>query len=421
MKNIKIFTDDVEQVALDQINELLDQDAFKDAKVRIMPDVHAGKGCVIGFTGDLGDKVIPNIVGVDIGCGMLCVELGKVDIDLDKLDRIIRDNVPSGRNVRDNPIIPFDLTRLFCYDKLKDTDWIKNSIGTLGGGNHFIEVDVDDDGNKYLVIHTGSRNLGKQVAEIYQDMAIKNCSYDEEMRIEKRDIIDKLKGEGKEREIQENLNIITEKYKDRTKLPRDLCYLDGNLREDYLHDMKICQEFATKNRYMIAYIILKEMFPNPNYVYPGTEDYGICYSSDVYNPIGLDKIIMFETIHNYISFDDNIIRKGAISAKKGERVLIPMNMRDGCIIGIGKGNDDWNQSAPHGAGRIMSRMEAKNNIDMKDFKDSMDGIYTTSVNEQTIDESPFAYKPMDEIIKNIGDTVDIERMIKPIYNFKASE
>lgn len=421
MKNIKIFTDDVEQVALDQINELLDQDAFKDTKVRIMPDVHAGIGCVIGFTGDLGDKVIPNIVGVDIGCGMLCVELGKVDIDLEKLDRVIRDNVPSGRNVHNNPITPFDLTRLLCYDKLKGIDWIKNSIGTLGGGNHFIEVDVDDDGNKYLVIHTGSRNLGNQVARIYQDTAIKNCSYDKEMRIEKRDMIDELKSEGREREIQENLNIITEKYKDRTKLARDLCYLDGNLREDYLHDMKICQEFATKNRYMIAYIILKEMFPNPNYVYPGTEDYGIYYSSDVYNPIGLDKIIMFETIHNYISFDDNIIRKGAISAKKGERVLIPMNMRDGCIIGIGKGNDDWNQSAPHGAGRIMSRMEAKNNIDMKDFKDSMNGIYTTSVNEQTIDESPFAYKPMDEIIKNIGDTVDIERMIKPIYNFKASE
>lgn len=386
-----------------------------------MPDVHAGIGCVIGFTGDLGDKVIPNVVGVDIGCGMLCVELGKVDIDLEKLDKVIRGNVPSGRNVRDNLIVPFDLTRLFCYDKLKDIDWIKNSIGTLGGGNHFIEIDVDDEGNKYLVIHTGSRNLGNQVAKIYQDMAIKNCSYDEEMRIEKRDMIDKLKSEGREREIQENLNIITKKYKDITKLPRDLCYLDGNLREDYLHDMKICQEFATKNRYMIAYIILKEMFPNPNYIEPGTEDYDVFYSSDVYNPIGLDKIVMFETIHNYISFDDNIIRKGAISAKKGKRVLIPMNMRDGCIIGIGKGNDDWNQSAPHGAGRIMSRMEAKKNIDMKDFKDSMNGVYTTSVNEQTIDESPFAYKPMDEIIKNIGDTVDIERIIKPIYNFKASE
>lgn len=310
---------------------------------------------------------------------------------------------------------------MFCYDKLKDIDWIKNSIGTLGGGNHFIEVDVDDDGDKYLVIHTGSRNLGKQVAEIYQDMAIKNCSYAEEMRIEKRDMIDELKSEGREREIQDNLNIITEKYKDRTKLPKDLCYLDGNLREDYLHDMKICQEFASVNRFNIAMLILEQMFPNPNYIEPGAEEYGIIYSSDRYSKIAPMEINMFASIHNYISFDDNIIRKGAISAKKGERVIIPMNMRDGCIIGIGKGNDDWNQSAPHGAGRIMSRMEAKKKIDMKDFQDSMDGIYTTSVNEQTIDESPFAYKPMDEIIKNIGDTVEIERIIKPIYNFKASE
>lgn len=421
MKNLKIFTDDVEQVALNQINELLDQDAFKDAKVRIMPDVHAGKGCVIGFTGDLGDKVIPNIVGVDIGCGMLCVELGKVDIDLEKLDRVIRDNVPSGRNVRNNPITPFDLTRLFCYGKLKDTDWIKNSIGTLGGGNHFIEVDVDDDGNKYLVIHTGSRNLGKQVAEIYQDMAIKNCSYDEEMRIEKRDMIDKLKSEGRERDIQENLNIITEKYKDRTKLPKDLCYLDGNLREDYLHDMKICQEFASVNRFNIAMIILEQMFPNPNYIEPGTEEYGIIYSSDRYSKIAPMEISMFASIHNYISFDDNIIRKGVISAKKGERVLIPMNMKDGCIIGIGKGNYDWNQSAPHGAGRIMSRIKAKETLNLDDFKNSMEGIYTTSVSESTIDEAPMVYKPMDEIIENIKDTVEIERIIKPIYNFKASE
>ena len=421
MKNIKIFTDAVEQVALDQINELLDQDAFKDAKVRIMPDVHAGIGCVIGFTGDLGDKVIPNIVGVDIGCGMLCVGLGKVDIDLEKLDRVIRDNVPSGRNVHNNPITPFDLTRLFCYDKLKDVDWIKNSIGTLGGGNHFIEVDVDDDGNKYLVIHTGSRNLGKQVADIYQKMAIKNCSYDEEMRVAKRNVIDKLKSEGREREIQEQLDIITAQYRGRTKLPKGLCYLDGKLREDYLYDMKICQEFASVNRFNIAMIILEQMFPNPNYIEPGTEEYGIIYSSDRYSKIAPMEISMFASIHNYISFNDDIIRKGAISARKGERVIIPMNMRDGCIIGIGKGNDDWNQSAPHGAGRIMSRSKARETIDIKDFKDSMKDIYTTSVNEQTIDESPFAYKPMDEIIKNIGDTVEIEKIIKPIYNFKASE
>ena len=421
MKNLKIFTDDVEQVALDQIDELLSQDAFKDAKVRIMPDVHAGKGCVIGFTGDLGDKVIPNIVGVDIGCGMLCVELGKVDIDLKELDDVIRTKIPSGMNVHDKPIRSFALNSLFCYDELKDKDWIQNSIGTLGGGNHFIEVDKDDEDNKYLVIHTGSRNLGKQVADIYQKMAIKNCSYDEEMRVAKRNVIDKLKSEGREREIQEQLDIITAQYRGRTKLPKDLCYLDGKLREDYLHDMKICQRFASVNRFNIAMIILESIFPNSNYVEPGTEEYGVYYSSDRYSKIEPVDISMFSSVHNYISFDDNIIRKGAISAKKGERVLIPMNMRDGCIIGIGKGNDDWNQSAPHGAGRIMSRSKARETIDIKDFKDSMKDIYTTSVNEQTIDESPFAYKPMDEIIKNIGDTVEIEKIIKPIYNFKASE
>lgn len=420
MKNLKIFTDNIEQEAIDQINELLEQDAFKDGKVRIMPDVHAGKGCVIGFTGDLGDKVIPNIVGVDIGCGMLCVELGKVDIDLEKLDRVIREYVPSGRNVHERCSNNFDLKRLFCYDKLKDKDWLKNSLGTLGGGNHFIEVDEDDDGNKYLVIHTGSRNLGKQVAEIYQDMAIQNCSYDEEMRIEKRNIIDKLRNEGRESEIQDNLTKITENYKGMTKLPRDLCYLDGKLRDDYLHDMKLCQEFASLNRFRIMVIILRNMFPNPHYIEPGTEEFGTYYSSNHYYPIGID-IHFFETIHNYISFDDNIVRKGAISAKKGERVLIPMNMKDGCIIGIGKGNDDWNQSAPHGAGRIMSRMQAKKTLNLDDFKNSMDGIYTTSVSENTIDEAPMVYKPMNEIIKNIQDTVEIERIIKPIYNFKASE
>lgn len=399
MKNLKIFTDDVEQVALDQIDELLSQDAFKDAKVRIMPDVHAGKGCVIGFTGDLGDKVIPNIVGVDIGCGMLCVELGKVDIDLEKLDRVIREYVPSGRNVHPKGYNNLYFNDLECFSKLNNKDgWLDRSLGTLGGGNHFIEVDEDDDGNKYLIIHTGSRNLGKQVAEIYQEKAIKHCSYDKEMKQEKENVIREYKASGREKEIQSKLIEISEKYKGMTKLPKDLCYLEGEDMADYLHDMRICQRFANINRCSIANKILYNMgFGNK------------------------DRFMNFHTIHNYISFEDNIVRKGAISAKKGERVIIPMNMRDGCIIGIGKGNDDWNQSAPHGAGRIMSRMEAKKNIDIKDFKDSMDGIYTTSVNEQTIDESPFAYKPMDEIIKNIGDTVDIERIIKPIYNFKASE
>lgn len=399
MKDLKIFTNNIEKEAVDQINLLLEQDAFKDSKVRIMPDVHAGKGCVIGFTGNLGDKVIPNIVGVDIGCGMLCVELGDIDLDLEKLDNIIRQYVPSGMNVHDEDYNNLYFDDLKCFSKLNNkNNWLGRSLGTLGGGNHFIEVDIDENNNKYLVIHTGSRNLGKQVAEIYQEKAIEYCSYKKEMQNEKNDIIKLYKEQGKEKEIQQALVDITEKYKDKTKLPKDLCYLEGQDREDYLHDMKICQNFAVMNRCNIANIIL--------------------YKLGLGNK---DKFINFHTIHNYISFDDNIVRKGAISARKGERVIIPMNMRDGCIIGIGKGNDDWNQSAPHGAGRIMSRMKAKEVFNMDEYRESMKDIYTTSVNEDTLDEAPFVYKPMQEIIDCIGDTVEIEKIIKPIYNFKANE
>lgn len=402
MKDLKIFTSNIEQEAIDQIDLLLEQEAFKDSKIRIMPDVHAGKGCVIGFTGDLGDKVIPNIVGVDIGCGMLCVELGDIDINLEELDRIVHEYVPSGMNVHDTIRYHFDFTSLYCWEELKNKDnWLDKSLGTLGGGNHFIEIDIDDENNKYLVIHTGSRNLGKQVAEIYQEKAIKYCSFDEEMKQEKREVIKRLKEEGKETEIQSRLIEITEKYKGKTKLPKDLCYLEGDLRDNYLHDMKICQEFAVLNRMTIAKTIL-------------------CY---LWKRLEVDsrKWNSFETIHNYISFEDNIVRKGAISARKGEKVLIPMNMRDGCIIGIGKGNDEWNQSAPHGAGRIMSRMKAIEILNLEDYKESMNNIYTTSVNKDTIDEAPMVYKPMQEIIDCIGDTVDIIKIIKPIYNFKASE
>lgn len=394
MKNLKIFTKNIEEQAINQIDELLEQKAFKDSKVRIMPDVHAGKGCVIGFTGNLGNKVIPNIVGVDIGCGMLCVELGNIELDLENLDKIIRQYVPSGRNIHEFVKIPFFIGNLKCYKELKEIDWLNNSLGTLGGGNHFIEVDEDEDNNKYLIIHTGSRNLGKQVAEIYQEKAIKYCSYEKEMKEEKQKIIKEYKVLGKEKDIQNKLIEISKKYAGKTKLPKDLCYLEGNLREDYLHDMKICQEFASRNRREIAFVIMSKM--------------------------NLDCINYFETIHNYISFEDNIIRKGAISAKKGEKVLIPMNMRDGCIIGIGKGNDDWNCSAPHGAGRIMSRMQAKKTFNLDEYKESMKNIYTTSVNEDTIDEAPFAYKPTQEIVDNIKDTIDIIKIIKPIYNFKAN-
>lgn len=425
MKNLKIFTSNIEQQALDQINLLLEQESFKNCKVRIMPDVHAGTGCVIGFTGNLGDKVIPNIVGVDIGCGMLCVELGDIDLDLEKLDKVIREHIPNGMNVHDFlPPQPFFLGHLKCYKELKNKDnWLEKSMGTLGGGNHFIEVDVDDENNKYLVIHTGSRNLGKQVAEIYQNKAIEYCSYKKELAEEKMATILYLKDEHRENEIQNALMEINKKYEGKTKLPKDLCYLEGELREDYLHDMKICQKFAKDNRLCIAKQILCNYFELPYYQgYKSVRLREIPTETSFFTQDMIEKDFWyFETIHNYISFEDIIVRKGAISAKKGEKVLIPMNMRDGCIIGIGKGNDDWNQSAPHGAGRIMSRMKAKETFDINQFKESMKGIYTTSVNEDTLDEAPMVYKPMQEIIDCIGDTIEITNVIKPIYNFKASD
>lgn len=398
MKDLKIFTDNIEDKAKEQIDLLLEQEAFKNCKIRIMPDVHAGAGCVIGFTGNLGDKVIPNIVGVDIGCGMLCAELGNIELDLEKLDKVIREYVPSGFEVHEERKVRFDkLKELKCYRELKDTKRLERSIGTLGGGNHFIEIDIDDDNNKYLIIHTGSRNLGKQVAEYYQELANQILNYDKQEYLDRKDkLIQEYKEQGRKQEIQLALEELKKEYQvNKNKIPKDLAYLEGKYKDDYLHDMKICQEFAVKNRSYVAYIICKEMDI-------------LCES-------------YFETIHNYISFEDNIVRKGAISAKKGERVLIPMNMRDGCIIGIGKGNDDWNQSAPHGAGRIMSRAKAKETLKIDDYKESMKDIYTTSVNEDTLDEAPMVYKPMQEIIDCIGDTVEIERIIKPIYNFKASE
>lgn len=396
MKDLKIFTDNIEQEAIEQIDLLLEQEPFKNCKVRIMPDVHAGKGCVIGFTADLGNKVIPNIVGVDIGCGMLCVELGKIDLDLQRLDEVINNCIPSGRNIREHKLIDFErINELYCLRELKETKKFNRAIGTLGGGNHFIEVDVDEESNKYLVIHTGSRNLGKQVADYYQNLAIELCSGKEEMYQKKEEIIKTYKKQGRKSEIQKALKELEKEYKDnKPNLPNELCYLEGEYREMYLHDMRICQSYATINRGNIAIEILKE--------------YGI-----------LNNQQYFETIHNYISFEDNIVRKGAISAKKGEKVLIPINMRDGSIIAIGKGNEDWNQSAPHGAGRIMSRHKAKETFKLEDFKESMKDIYTTSVVEETIDEAPFVYKPMQEIIDNIQDTVGIVKIIKPIYNFKA--
>lgn len=401
MSDLKIFTKNVEQEAVDQIELLLVQDAFKDCKVRIMPDVHAGKGCVIGFTADLGEKVIPNIVGVDIGCGMLCVSLGQTDIDFEKLDNVIRSYVPSGRDVHEGRIIRFDeLQELKCYRELRDIKRFERSIGTLGGGNHFIEVDVAEDGEKYLVIHTGSRNLGKQVADYYQNLAFELMSGKDKLYEEQDRLIKEYKAAGRKSEIQSAIAELHRNFKAANpKVPKDLCYLEGKYREDYLHDMRICQKFAYMNRVMIAQIICNHM------------GWGVDADMPDY----------FECIHNYIDHDSNIVRKGAISAKLGEKVLIPINMRDGCVIGTGKGNEDWNQSAPHGAGRVMSRTKAKELVSLEEFEKAMDGIYTTSVNQSTIDESPMAYKTLDEIVENIKDTVDVLAIIKPVYNFKASE
>lgn len=402
MSDLKIFTENIEPEALNQIYTLVKQPAFADCKVRIMPDVHAGAGCVIGFTADLGDKVIPNIVGVDIGCGMLTVELGNIEIDLAQIDTIIRKYVPSGRNVHEGRNVRFEeLQQLRCFRELKDTKRLERSIGTLGGGNHFIEIDTDSEGVKYLIIHSGSRNLGKQVAEYYQKLAVEIMSGKDELYAMQEKLIAEYKAQGRKAEIQKAIAELHRKFHPNPLgIPKELCYLTGKYREDYLHDMKICQHFAAINRYEIANAIVGNLF--------GAD---IAYWS----------LPMFETIHNYIEFGSNMVRKGAISAKAGEKLLIPINMRDGCIIGVGKGNEDWNCSAPHGAGRIMSRSKAKELVSLEEFEDSMKGIFTTSVGQSTIDEAPMVYKPMDEIIQNIADTVDILKIVKPIYNFKASE
>ena len=331
---------------------------------------------------------------------MLCVELGNIDLDLKKIDEVINKYIPAGRNIREQKLMDFDkIEELYCLRELKETKKFNRAIGTLGGGNHFIEIDVDDENNKYLVIHTGSRNMGKQVADYYQNLAIELCCGKEEFYIKKEKIIKEYKEQNRKAEIQRALKELEKEYKQKQpNIPKELCYLTGKYREMYLHDMKICQEYASENRQMIANEIISYYFDIVPRIMPA-----------------------FETIHNYISFDDNIVRKGAISAKKGERVLIPINMRDGSIIAIGKGNSDWNESAPHGAGRIMSRIKAKETFNLKEFKKSMEGIYSTSIVEETIDEAPFVYKPMQEIIDNIKDTVEIERIIKPIYNFKAKD
>lgn len=390
--DLKIYADNIEPVALNQIYTLLAQPTFLGEKVRIMPDVHAGLGCVVGFTSTMKDKVIPNIIGVDIGCGMLCVELGKVDISFPALDDFIKGHIPSGSEVRREVLGTDLINALYCKKSLRNMDRLEGSLGTLGGGNHFIEVDVDDKGNYYLVIHTGSRNLGLQVANIYQKMAVESCKKVAES--ERVALIERLKKENRHQDIPDELKKLTDKYAYKSKIPADLCYLDGEEMEKYMHDMRICQEFAVRNRKKIA--------------------------DEIIAFLNIRKFSSFETVHNFID-DKGIIRKGAVPAHLGQKILIPMNMRDGCLVCIGKGNEDWNCSAPHGAGRICSRSEAKKLLSVEEFQNAMEGIYTTTATESTLDEAPQAYKPAQSIMNLISPTAEIIEVIKPVYNFKAAE
>lgn len=383
----------VEEEAIEQVRRMCDYEFTEGSRIRIMPDVHAGKGCTIGTTMTILDKAVPNIVGVDIGCGMYTVHLGKQEIDFEKLDEAAH-FVPSGMHIWEGRQERFDLERLRCYRSLKNTKWLERSIGTLGGGNHFIEIDQAEDGTKYLVIHTGSRNLGKQVAEIYQQLAI-DLNKGKETYFKQRDeIIRTYKEQGRRKEIQAALQAIAWEQR-KTTMPEDLCYLYGSFLEDYLFDVEICQNFARRNRERIAEVLLERT--------------------------GMSAGEAFHTIHNYIDTDEMILRKGAIAAHKNEKVLIPINMRDGSVLAVGKGNPEWNYSAPHGAGRLMSRTRAKNSLSMEEYKTEMKGIYTTSVNEATLDEAPMAYKSLEDIIGVIRESVDVIEVLKPIYNFKASD
>lgn len=387
----KIFTDVVDETSLSQVLLLLNQEFAAGSKIRLMPDVHAGAGCTIGTTMTITDKIVPNLVGVDIGCGMETVKIRESHIELQKLDKLIYERIPSGFHVREKTHRYFEeinLEDLFCV-KYIDLKRAEKSLGTLGGGNHFVEANKDDEGNIYIVVHSGSRHLGLEVANYYQEegyKALNGCT--------KRDIdnlIAELKAQGREREIQKSVAAL--KNTKRTNIPKQLAYVSGDLFEQYIHDMKIVQRYAELNRQAMMDEIVKGM--------------------------KLHVTEQFTTIHNYMDTENMILRKGAVSAAKGEKLLIPINMRDGSLICVGKGNDDWNQSAPHGAGRLMSRSAAKESFTVSEFKKQMDGIYTTSVNKDTLDECPMAYKGMSDIVNNIGDTAEIMQVIQPIYNFKA--
>lgn len=389
----KVFTDNIDELSVIQIQKLCNQEFVKNSKIRIMPDVHAGAGCTIGTTMTVTDKIVPNLVGVDIGCGMETILLGEKSVDLEKFDRFIYDNIPSGMNIRKKPhkySLDIELEKINCWGQVNQYRAIK-SVGTLGGGNHFIEIDKDDEDNLYLVIHSGSRHLGKEVAEYYQEQAYKELNHNSKRYLD--EIIQNLKAQNRQSEIESTLKEV--KSQVITDIPKMLAYVEGDLFHQYIYDMKIVQKYAVLNRKAMA--------------------------DELIQGLGLTVKEEFTTIHNYIDTDSMILRKGAVSAKAGEKLLIPINMRDGSLICIGKGNDDWNCSAPHGAGRLYSRTQAKKNFTVNEFQKSMDGIYTTSINEDTLDECPMAYKTMDDIVNNISPTADIVKIIKPIYNFKAGE
>ena len=386
------FAKVIEDEAIEQIRRMCDYEFTAGSRIRIMPDVHAGKGCTIGTTMTIIDKAVPNVVGVDIGCGMYTVKLAQREIDPERLDEAAH-FIPSGMKVWEGRQVRFDLSELRCFRALKDSRYLERSLGTLGGGNHFIEVDRAADGTLYLIIHSGSRNLGMQVANYYQNLAIDLNKGKAEFFAKRDALIAEYKAAGRRTEIQDALKQLHWQEKE-TTIPEDLCFVYGSYLEDYLHDVEICQRFARQNRELMAKILLERS--------------------------GLTAIEAFHTIHNYIDTEERILRKGAIAAHKGELVLIPINMRDGSVLAVGKGNPDWNFSAPHGAGRIMSRSAAKETLDIDEYRREMAGVYSTSVNEATLDEAPMAYKSLADIIDVIAESVDIIEVLKPIYNFKAN-
>jgi RNA-splicing ligase RtcB len=389
------YCSEMEESAEQQIRKICDREEFADSKIRIMPDVHMGMGCTIGTTMTITDKIVPGMVGVDIGCGMETVEIAEREIDFDKLDGLIRSEIPYGREVREihHPLNhEIALKDLRCRSAV-NIDRARKSIGSLGGGNHFIEVDRAEDGRLFIVVHSGSRHIGTEVAKYYQDEAYKalgGCSV-----AQIHELIDQLKAEGRQREISDGIKALKEAAKDKVSLPKDLTYVTGRLFEDYLHDMKIIQQFAVLNRKAMMETILSGM--------------------------KLTKVDEFTTIHNYIDTDTMVLRKGAVSAEAGEKLLIPINMRDGSLICIGKGNDEWNRSAPHGAGRLMSRTAAKGALSLDEYREQMVGVFTTCVSKDTLDEAPMAYKNKEDILVQIEPTAEVIELIKPVYNFKASE